>query len=209
MTPTPTKRLATLVLAAAACAPVATGCSRDGATPASTTSTSTVPAAGAGTTATAARGTDGDTSPAGSMRLSAAEFTDGGQIPKAQVCTNQGGNNEGPTLTWSGVPEPTAALVLVMHDPDAPLDGGFTHWITRLDPRDGTFKPEPVPGARPPDAYFGPCPPPGAPHRYVFTLYAFGPDASIPDKPTKADLDRLAPEALATATLTGVYANPG
>ncbi|MCX7621571.1 MAG: YbhB/YbcL family Raf kinase inhibitor-like protein [Acidimicrobiales bacterium] len=143
------------------------------------------------------------------MRLAAAEFSDGGEIPKAHVCTNQGGANEGPTLTWTGVPDDATTLVLVMHDPDAPLQGGFTHWIARLEPRDGTLKPQPVAGAQPPDTYFGPCPPPGAPHHYEFTLYAFGPEVTLPAKPTKADIDQVAAQALATAKLTGVYANPG
>lgn len=203
------RRVTVVVVSAAALVVFAIGCSRDDTAPPSTTpGTATATTAATGTTGRA--GTTGTTAAAtGSLQLTAAEFADGGEIPKAQVCTNQGGANEAPTLTWTGVPAGTSTLVLVMHDPDAPLAGGFTHWITALEPKDGSLKAEPVAAARPPDAYFGPCPPPGAPHRYEFTLYAFGPDVTLPDKPTKADIDQAASQALATAKLTGIYANPG
>ncbi len=55
--------------------------------------------------------------------------------------------------------------------------------------------------------YGGPCPPPGRPHRYVFTLYALDlPRLPVPDRATRAQVERaMAGHVLATATLTGLF----
>ncbi len=34
-----------------------------------------------------------------------------------------------PALIWDGVPEGTAELVLLVDDPDAPVEGSFVHWV--------------------------------------------------------------------------------
>ncbi len=40
-----------------------------------------------------------------------------------------------PALSWDGVPEGTAGLVLLVDDPDAPVQGSFVHWVLyNLDP---------------------------------------------------------------------------
>src|SRR6266568_9369993 len=40
-----------------------------------------------------------------------------------------------PALIWDGVPEGTAGLVLLVDDPDAPVEGSFVHWVLYdLDP---------------------------------------------------------------------------
>src|SRR5437764_14559603 len=39
------------------------------------------------------------------------------------------GEDVSPALEWSGVPEGTKAFAIVVHDPDAPLVDGFTHWV--------------------------------------------------------------------------------
>ena len=81
-----------------------------------------------------------------------------------------------PALIRNGVPEGTAGLVLLVDDPDAPVAGGFVHWVLcNLDPtRQGIAEGEPAEATagangfgRP--GYLGPAPPPGnGPHRYVF-----------------------------------------
>ena len=44
-----------------------------------------------------------------------------------------------PALAWDGVPTGIAELVLLVDDPDAPMEGSFVHWVLcGLDPsRDG------------------------------------------------------------------------
>jgi len=52
----------------------------------------------------------------------------------------------------------------------------------------------------------GPCPPKGAPHHYVFTLYALTSPSTITDGMPAADaLAALAKQKATTATLTGTY----
>jgi|SRR6516162_4906985 Raf kinase inhibitor-like YbhB/YbcL family protein len=47
-----------------------------------------------------------------------------GEIPTQYTCN---GADTSPPLTWSGLPDGTRSLVLVVEDPDAP-SGVFRHW---------------------------------------------------------------------------------
>lgn len=74
-----------------------------------------------------------------------------------------------------------------MDDPDAP-SGTFTHWVV------ADFKPKPpslAQGTEPAKSFgvtnsvgrtgwLPPCPPPGPPHRHVFTLYALKKKVRLP-----------------------------
>src|SRR5690554_6138297 len=60
-----------------------------------------------------------------SLVLTSPAFQPGQQIPTQHTCD---GDDVSPPLTWSGVPERTASLALLVDDPDAP-NGTFTHWI--------------------------------------------------------------------------------
>ena len=69
------------------------------------------------------------------------------------------------------------SFALIERDPDAPISGGFYHWIvydvpasTRSLGATGAGRTGVSSTGR--AAYFGPCPPPGQTHHYVFTLYA-------------------------------------
>lgn len=164
-------------------------------------------AAGAATSSTAATTTDGtDDATEDAMILTSTAFADGDPIPRRHACADQGGENASPPLAWSGVPDGTDSLVLVVHDPDAPLPGGFTHLVTEL-PLDATevADGENASGSGPMAAWIGPCPPSGE-HRYTFTLYAFGPDVDLPADPDKAAVDAVAPDAIATSIVTGLFA---
>jgi Raf kinase inhibitor-like YbhB/YbcL family protein len=101
-------------------------------------------------------------------------------IPKTFMAVRCGGENHSPSLSWRGVPHGTASLALIMHDPDAPMPGGFFHWVvynlpaqTRSLPRDVKLSVDQlgITSARM-AAYHGPCPPPGPAHHYIFTIYA-------------------------------------
>jgi len=61
-------------------------------------------------------------------------FDDGGSMPLK--CAGRGvGDNQSPDLRWTGVPDGTAALVLIMEDDDVPLPRPLIHTIAILDPQ--------------------------------------------------------------------------
>jgi Raf kinase inhibitor-like YbhB/YbcL family protein len=105
----------------------------------------------------------------------------GSVLPDTYTCT---GASETPPVSWLNVPAGTRSLVLVLDDPDAPA-GTFTHWIVyniptgvREIPRAGLDAGLHASGvceegnSAGSTGYIPPCPPPGKPHRYIFTLYA-------------------------------------
>ena len=141
------------------------------------------------------------------MTLSSSAFADGEAIPGTYACADAGGDGTSPPLAWTGVPADTKTLVLVVHDPDAPIPGGFTHLVTAFDPSVTSFAEGAAADGGPMAAWIPMCPPSGE-HRYQFTLYAFGPDVTVADKADKAAIDGLADQALAASTLTGRFAKP-
>jgi Raf kinase inhibitor-like YbhB/YbcL family protein len=120
-----------------------------------------------------------------------------------------------PALTWEGVPEGTAGLVLIVDDPDAPIEGSFVHWILfNLDPArsglgEGEVPAEATAGAngfgRP--GYLGPAPPPGDdPHRYVFRLLAVDEPVSLSEMSSYLDVEAaVTGHVLDEARLVGTY----
>jgi Raf kinase inhibitor-like YbhB/YbcL family protein len=142
--------------------------------------------------------------------LVSTAFTDGGAIPKQSSCD---GEDASPDLTWSGAPDGTEALALLVTDPDA---RGFVHWVVY----DLTGTPSgglPAAVSASPDAppqgrngfgkpgYGGPCPPSGT-HHYAFTLYALDGVLGLTGTPSGDEL-RAAMDGhvLAETTLTGTY----
>ncbi|MGB6057326.1 MAG: YbhB/YbcL family Raf kinase inhibitor-like protein [Microthrixaceae bacterium] len=126
------------------------------------------------------------------MTITSPDFDAGGPIPDE---FSKGGANHVPELRWSDVPDGTRELVVMMHDPDAPLVDGFTHWVvvgidpaaTRIGGHSDTAS---TPGVNSMgDAeYMGPAPPPGhGIHHYYFHLFAL--DTNLVHEPP---LDRAA-----------------
>jgi Raf kinase inhibitor-like YbhB/YbcL family protein len=110
------------------------------------------------------------------IQIESPALSEGAAMPTRFTCD---GENVSPPLRWSGVPEDATELRISLTDPDAPR-GTFTHWlVTGVDPatskvEEGTV---PVDGTEGRNdfgdtGYGGPCPPAGAPHRYVFTVEA-------------------------------------
>ncbi|WP_217143226.1 YbhB/YbcL family Raf kinase inhibitor-like protein [Streptomyces sp. AC627_RSS907] len=124
------------------------------------------------------------------------------------------GDNVSPPLTWSGVPDDAAELVLLCEDPDAP-SGTFTHWVVvGIDPRsDGVDAGQCPPGGTEltngygEQGWGGPQPPPGdEAHRYFFRLYALRDPCVLPDSPTAAQVHQAVDgQQLASGTLVGLY----
>jgi Raf kinase inhibitor-like YbhB/YbcL family protein len=151
--------------------------------------------------------------PAPELIIASTAFAPGGEIPLRYSCF---GENLSPPLTWSGLPEGTASLALVVDDADS-QPPGFVHWVLYNIPPAASGVPEGLPAQGELDdgalqgtndfaplegqafpggaaingvGYGGPCPP--GRHRYVFTLYALD-----------AQLD-LAAEATADQVLTAI-----
>ncbi|MFC0674152.1 YbhB/YbcL family Raf kinase inhibitor-like protein [Brachybacterium hainanense] len=134
-------------------------------------------------------------SPDTRFRLSSQALPSGSVVGPQQLVPELGGENLSPDLAWELVPEDTASFALTCYDPDAPTGSGFWHWIAWDIPADARSLPLGLPRE---DAvvkqaandfgrigYDGPQPPPGAPHRYIFTLHALpvaelGVDPSAP-----------------------------
>jgi Raf kinase inhibitor-like YbhB/YbcL family protein len=102
-----------------------------------------------------------------------------------------------------------------MHDPDAPLPGGFTHWVVwNIDPAMPFIKEESVPSGASEGlngagktGYAGPCPPPGhGTHHYQFRLYALDSPLELPETTKATDLEAEIEKHLIESTdLVGLY----
>ena len=150
------------------------------------------------------------------MNLSSTSFQDGLQIPAKFTCSGAGIS---PQLAWTAPPAKTASLALIVTDPDAPR-GTWVHWVLYNLPAAGTRAlPEGLPALdQLPDGalqgrndfgkigYGGPCPPPGSPHHYVFTLYALDAKLNLPVGATRAQVEAaMQGHILASGRLVGMF----
>lgn len=131
------------------------------------------------------------------MEIKSSAFQEGGEIPKKYTCS---GENVSPPLSFSGIPEGTKSLALICDDPDAP-GGTWVHWVVYDLPAKTAGLPENVPKTERLEndaaqgltdfgriGYGGPCPPPGAYHRYFFKIYALSKMPGLSPGATKAQL---------------------
>jgi len=142
------------------------------------------------------------------FKLTSKAFAEGKPIPAKYTCQGQ---DVSPPLAWQGTLVGVKYFAIEMFDPDAP-GKGWVHWVLYNIPGNVTSIEEgKVPqgsreggndfGKR---KYGGPCPPPGYPHRYVFTIYAL--DTALGEIKTLDDLKRnIRGHILAEAKLTGTY----
>ncbi len=123
------------------------------------------------------------------------------------------GEDVAPALQWSGAPSGTEAFAVVVHDPDAPLVEGFTHWVAYNIPGDATGLPE---GGGDTTAgvnsagnqgYNGPAPPPGhGLHHYYFWVYALDEGLDLePGLDRGALLSRIEDHVIEQARVIGTY----
>lgn len=219
--------LAIAALAALAALPLLAACGDDdsSATPTRAATTAAATSSPAASTATSASspssgsggGSSATTTAATAFTLTSGAFADNANIPVEYTCD---GKSSSPALSWSGAPANTQAFALVMHDPDAPRAGGFTHWVVYNIPATATALPAAASpgGTLPPGTlegnngsgkagYTGPCPPKGgAPHHYQFTLYSLDAPLILQAGKTKDDLEQaLGSHVLAKAQLTGLF----
>jgi Raf kinase inhibitor-like YbhB/YbcL family protein len=135
-------------------------------------------------------------------------------IPPRYTCD---GENINPWLVIEEIPPNTVSLALIMHDPDAPMPGGFTHWVAwNLSPNlkkieENSFPKKGIQGENGAKLkkYIGPCPPSGT-HRYFFTLYAL--NTLLRNEPTfnKEQLEKeIQGKIIERAELVGLYSRRG
>lgn len=151
------------------------------------------------------------------IRVTSDAFENGGVIPTKHAGRGVG-DNISPALHWSGVPDGTAALALIIEDDDVPLPRPLMHTIAILDREfdhieEGALQPtrSDIRFIKTPLGlgYSGPRPIPGhGRHHYRFQLFALGepvPAAVM----TRGELLQVIRQcATARGTLTGIYQRP-
>ena len=147
----------------------------------------------------------------GNLKLTSSAFSDGGEIPRE--CGYKNGNEQ-PGLASMGIPDEAKSLALIMDDPDAMGAVGkvWVHWVVWNLTCFADGKPDFSSPAKQgmtdfgEVGYGGPAPPDKR-HTYVFKLYALDTDLDLPDKSTKADVEKaMEGHIVDQATLTGTYA---
>lgn len=144
------------------------------------------------------------------MIITSPSFENDATIPKKFSCE---GGDINPELQIQNVPDTAKSLALIMHDPDAPMPGGFTHWVVwNINPKTALIKEESVPPASiegrngaGKTGYLGPCPPSGI-HHYQFKLFALDTMLDLPTtaiaKELEAEIDK---HLIETTELVGLY----
>lgn len=152
--------------------------------------------------------------------IASATFKPNGTMPMSTVYTRCGGQNRSPELHWQGAPKGTRSFALIVHDPDAPHPGGWYHWVLYDIPASahglvGSLETAQKHGESAlgrgindfnDSIYDGPCPPPGKPHHYDFTLYAIDVPALPGSLLTGPHLEQaMKGHVLAQTRVTGLY----
>jgi Raf kinase inhibitor-like YbhB/YbcL family protein len=114
------------------------------------------------------------------LRLTSPSIAEGGEFPVDSTCW---GTDTSPPLAWTGVPEGTVELAVVVRDVDA---DGFVHWVVAgIAPTTGG-----IAEATPPEGsveatndfgragWAGPCPSEGT-HNYYFGLFALAEPSGV------------------------------
>ena len=147
------------------------------------------------------------------LKLTSFAFSDGGEIPRE--CGYKNGNRR-PPLRFNLIPEATKSLALIMDDPDAMGAVGkiWVHWVIwNIIPQarasslivGDNYAPEGMTDFGE-VGYGGPAPPDKT-HTYVFKLYALDSELDLPDKSTKAEVEKAMEGHIIEQTqLTGTYA---
>ena len=152
------------------------------------------------------------------LQLTSPAFSHGDEIPRK--CGYKNGNSSPPLTIQMGESSDTKSLSLIMDDPDAMGAVGkvWVHWVTwNIAPAEpnglfgvgwntkfnGAIEGMTDFGEV---GYGGPAPPDKR-HTYVFKLYALDSELDLPDKSTKADIEKAMEGHIIEQTqLTGTYA---
>lgn len=152
------------------------------------------------------------------FQITSPAFKHNGEIPTVYSCD---GDDISPPLSWSGVPDNTGSLALIVDDPDAPDPAApqrvWVHWLVYNIAPSITSLAEHTTGKTLPTGaqqglndwsrsdYGGPCPPIGR-HRYFFKLYALDVKTLSLSTPNKAQLlAAMKPHIISQVELIGTY----
>ena len=139
--------------------------------------------------------------------VTSTSFVENGMIPAKYTCEDK---NINPPLHIANIPAGTKSLALTLHDPDAPMKGGFTHWVIWNIDVNGDIT-ENFKGAiqglnsAKKNGYMGMCPPSGT-HRYNFHVYALDTKLALGKNTDKAALEKaMEGHILSGGEITGLY----
>ena len=141
------------------------------------------------------------------LTITSSGFTNNGMIPAKYTCE---GADINPPLHIANIPPSAKSLAIIVIDPDAPMKGGFIHWVMWNVGTNGNI-PENFKGASKglnsagQKGYKGMCPPSGT-HHYHFKVYALDTKLQLDDNTDKAGLDKaMLGHLVAEGDLTGLY----
>lgn len=156
------------------------------------------------------------------ITVSSTAFDMHGMVP---LVNSAYGDNVSPQIAWSGLPEGTVQLALILDDPIVDMPQPFVHWVAYNIPAaagqlPGALSKEAVVtgvaslagminglnGIRQP-GYFGPRPPvDGKLHAYHFRIYALDAALDLPEGLNKETLlEAISGHVLGTGMLMGHY----
>ncbi len=153
--------------------------------------------------------------PVVTITITSPAFSEGDSIPENYTCD---GDDVSPPLEWTGLPNGTQSLTLIVDDPDAPV-GTWVHWVIFDIPPsingfpEGIARSEMIEGTGTQGkndsrqiGYIGPCPPKGKPHRYFFKLYALDVALNLKAGVGKSEVEKaMRNHILAQGQLIGTY----
>lgn len=142
------------------------------------------------------------------LRLATPAFGYGSGIPATYTCE---ADNVSPPIGWDRIPPEAQSLVLLMEDQDA---DDFTHWLVydiptttggvaeKSAPQGGTVGTNDFGDV----GYSGPCPPEGAGHEYMISVYALDTTLGLPPGATREQVEEaMEGHVLARGELLGTY----
>ena len=140
------------------------------------------------------------------LKISSQAFENNGVIPVKYTCD---GDDVNPPLNIEGIPEKAESLVLIVDDPDAPIQT-WVHWVVWNIPPTGRIEEKSVPGIEGMNSfkrrsYGGPCPPFGT-HRYFFKVYVSDTKLDLNPNSSKKDVERaIEGHVLAKGEIIALY----
>ena len=152
------------------------------------------------------------------FKLTSSQIKNNEILPNAQVYKGYGcnGENISPQLAWMNPPSNTKSYAIICHDPDAPRENGWYHWLVVNIPSSVTSikQGEKIKNATETITdfktvgYGGACPPVGhGIHHYNFTIYALNVEKlDIKDTTPPKEVESLViSHSIAKSTISALF----